>query len=190
MRGRWRKWKSEISSTSQRGGTKEKWNITTFSSCVQNKKEREQRLFFLLSLSSWAVLIFSSPFVSLSGIFFLLDSLTFLSFALSTLVCPPFPPSFLSESVPDYSGQLQFKMTKWRSSSCHKIKWNEMAHGKSRRMLVCSPVCVRALKCVYDAVYCAYLLCCTSNSVWHLPSTVHLYQSFWVNRPQMQSELM
>lgn len=153
------------------------------------KKESKDYSFFSLSLLElfWYFPLLLSPSLAF---FSPLDSLTFLSFALSTLVCPPFPPSFLSESVPDYSGQLQFKMTKWRSSSCHKIKWNEMAHGKSRRMLVCSPVCVRALKCVYDAVYCAYLLCCTSNSVWHLPSTVHLYQSFWVNRPQMQSELM
>lgn len=161
MRGRWRKWKSEISSTSQRGGTKEKWNITTFSSCVQNKKEREQRLFFLLSLSLLELFWYFPLLLSPSLAFFSpLDSLTFLSFALSTLVCPPFPPSFLSESVPDYSGQLQFKMTKWRSSSCHKIKWNEMAHGKSRRMLVCSPVCVcaRAQMCVWRSVLCLFAL--------------------------------
>lgn len=122
-------------------------------------KKKESKDYSLFSLSLLELFWYFPLLLSPSLAFFSpLDSLTFLSFALSTLVCPPFPPSFLSESVPDYSGQLQFKMTKWRSSSCHKIKWNEMAHGKSRRMLVCSPVCVCARSNVC-MTQCTVLIC-------------------------------
>lgn len=91
--------------------------------------------------------------------------------------------SFLSHSVPGYSGQLQVKMTKWRSLPCHRIKWNEMTHEKMPAwMLVCSCQCVCVFVFTYICMYCrvcAFVL--LYFCVWRLPNTVHSV-SVWLTR--------
>lgn len=112
---------------------------------------------FFSSVYLCVALIFTCSF---DWFFFALTPLTFPSLlSLHIVLRPSLSPSpfSLSDSVPSYSGQLQFKITKWRSSPCHKIKWNEMAHEKSRRMLVCSCHCV----CTYfSSVRVCVRACC------------------------------
>lgn len=140
---RWRKLKSEISSTSQRGGVKGKWTVTTFCSCVRN--ENKERDFAWFPLYLWAALIFFCSFVCFFHFFFL-------SFSPSGGASLP-PPS--SVSVPGLLGAITIQ--KWQNGDHRRvteIKWNEMAHEKKPTyagVLLFYALCVCV--CVFSLVY-------------------------------------
>lgn len=162
-----KKWKSQISSTSWRGAmTGKAKHYYTFPRCGRNERTQRARR-FLPPFVSELLSSFSSSLVSFHLFLFVFVCLCwyFLSFpSLQRSVCLPLPPPSLppwrESAFPGYSGQLQLKMTKWRSSVCHRIKWNVMAHEKkptyaSVHPSVCVCVCAYTVRspCVSVLVY-------------------------------------
>ena len=97
---------------------------------------------------------------------------------LPLLIFSVIPLPLWRESVfPGYSGQLRFKMTKWRSSACHRIKWNVMAREK---------------RPTYASVHPSICVCvCVGSGVLLTVSDIcppQYAQVFWLNHPQMESE--
>lgn len=187
-----KKWKSQISSTSWRGAmTGKAKHYYTFPLCGRNERTQRARR-FLPPFVSELLSSFSSSLVSFHLFLFVFVCLCwyFLSFpSLQRSVCLPLPPPSLppwrESAFPGYSGQLQLKMTKWRSSVCHRIKWNVMAHEKKPTYASVHPsVCV----CV--CVYCMESVCVGSGLLLTVSDICppQYAQVFWVNHPQMQSE--
>ena len=117
-----------------------------------------------------------------------LPPLIFSVIPLPPVVRLPSSPSSLPPSLSDVRVCFQATQanynSKWQNGDhrrCHRIEWNVMAHEKKKPTYasvhpsVCVCVCVCECVCVCVHILYGVHVCrfwCTSNIVWHLPTTV------------------
>lgn len=98
------------------------------------------------------------------------------------LLLPPPPPlTVFQATLGNYN-------LKWQNGDHHHVTSSSEMKWPMKKAYVCycGAFCVyalvyaRAVRCVYKSVctLVVHLLCCTSNSVWHLPSTVRPVSEF------------